>query len=205
MRLFAFRYPEEVVGMVLVDSSTEHQGRRLFEVTGNPLFDETQRARHPEVRALRAKAIRVERLAREGALKPGTPEYDEFVGPPLPTVTPSVNAARAAQLTSPARYRAMRSEMKHFMGATSDEVAAARRHLGDIPIIMLTASRLPPNLPPDKAEAWREVLCSMHDEFAALSTRGVRRTVDAGHGIQIEKPEIVIGAIEEVLALTRGS
>ena len=64
---------------------------------------------------------------------------------------------------------------------------------------------LPLNFPPDKAEAWREVLCSMHDEFAALSTRGVRRTVDAGHGIQIEKPEIVIGAIEEVLALTRGS
>jgi pimeloyl-ACP methyl ester carboxylesterase len=203
MRLFAFRHPEEVVGMVLVDSSTEHQGRRLFEVTGNPLFDATRRARHPEVRAMKAKAARVEKMAREGALKPGTPEYDEFVGPPLPTVTPAVNAARVKQFTSPGRYRAMRSEMKHFMGASSDEVAAARRPLGDMPIIMLTASRLPPNLPPEQGDAWRQALSAMHDEFAALSTRGVRRTVDAGHGIQIEKPDVVIGAIEEVLAQAR--
>jgi pimeloyl-ACP methyl ester carboxylesterase len=203
MRLFAFQHPEEVVGMVLVDSSTEYQGRRLFEVTGNPLFDEARRAKSPEVRAAKAKMARVEKLAREGALKPGMPEYDEFVGPPLQTVTPAVNAARVAQRTSPGRYRAARSEMKHFMGASSDEVAAARRSLGDMPITMLTAGRLPPNVPEDQADAWREVLCAMHDEFAALSTRGVRRTVDAGHGIQLEKPEVVIAAIEEVLALAR--
>ena len=204
MRLFAFQHPEEVVGMVLVDSSTEHQGRRLFEVTGNPLFDEAKRGRSPEVRAMKAKVARVEKLAREGALKPGMPEYDEFVGPPVPTVTPAVNAARARQHTSPGRFRAARSEMKHFMGATSDEVAAARRPLGDMPIIMLTAGRLPPNVPAEQADAWRKVLADMHDEFAALSTRGQRRTIDAGHGIQIEKPEVVIAAIEEVLALARG-
>jgi hypothetical protein len=136
-------------------------------------------------------------------LKPGTPEYDQFVGQPVPTVTPAVNAARVAQLTSPGRYRAMRSEMKHLMGVSSDEVADARRPLGDMPIIMLTANRPPPGLPPDKADAWNAVLCAMHDEFAALSTRGVRRTVDAGHGIQIEKPDVVIAAIEEVLTLAR--
>jgi pimeloyl-ACP methyl ester carboxylesterase len=203
MRLFAFRHPEEVVGMVLVDSSTEHQGKRLFEITGNPLLDPARRAKHPEVRAMRAKAVLVEKLAREGRLKPGVAEYDEFVGPPLPTVTPAVNAARVAQLTSPRRYRAMRSEMKHFMGASSDEVASARRRLGDIPIIMLTASRLPPNVPADQADAWRGALSAMHEEFAALSTRGVQRSVDAGHGIQIEKPDVVIGAIEEVLAQAR--
>lgn len=39
--------------------------------------------------------------------------------------------------------------------------------------------------------------------FAALSTRGERRSVDAGHGIQLERPEVVIGAIEEVLAKAR--
>ncbi len=203
MRLFAFQHPEEVVGMVLVDSATEHQGRRVFELTGNPMYDEARFAKHPEVRAARAKMARVEKLAREGALKPGSPEYAEFVGPPLPTVTPAVNAARVAQLTSPGRFRATRSEMKHFMGVSSDEVAAARRSLGDMPIIMLTAGRLPPNVPADQADAWRSALCAMHDEFAALSTRGVRRTVDAGHGIQVEKPEVVIAAIEEVLAVAR--
>jgi pimeloyl-ACP methyl ester carboxylesterase len=43
----------------------------------------------------------------------------------------------------------------------------------------------------------------MHDEITALSTRGERRTIDAGHGIQLEKPEVVIAAIEDVLALAR--
>lgn len=203
MRLFAFRYPEEVAGIVLVDSSTEHQGRRLFEVTGNPVFDPLRHKNRPEVRELKQKALRVERLARAGRLGPGTPEYDEFVGPPLPTLTAAVNAAHVAQATSPGRYRAMRSEMNHFMGATSDEVAAARRSLGDMPVIMLTAGRPPPQLSEDKVESWNKALAAMHDEFAALSTRGIRRTVDAGHGIQIEKPEVVIGAIEEVLAKAR--
>lgn len=40
---------------------------------------------------------------------------------------------------------------------------------------------------------------------SALSSRGERRTVDAGYGIQIEKPEVVIDAIDEVLALARES
>jgi hypothetical protein len=43
----------------------------------------------------------------------------------------------------------------------------------------------------------------MHDEVAALSTRGVRRTVDSGHSIQMQRPEVVIAAIEEVMALAR--
>jgi hypothetical protein len=43
----------------------------------------------------------------------------------------------------------------------------------------------------------------MHEEIAALSTRGERRTVDARHQIQIDKPEAVVAAIEEVLAMVR--
>lgn len=197
MRLFAFRHPHEVVGMVMVDSTTEHQARRWFEATGDHRFDGREEL------AFRRKLMRLERLARAGALAPGTPEYDEF-GLPWPTLTPAVNAAFKAQLTSPGRYRAGRSETAHLMSTSSDEVAAARRPLGDMPLIVLTASRnTPPGLE-EKAEVWRRVLCAMHDEIAALSTRGERRTVDAGHGIPMEKPDVVIAAIEEVLALARG-
>ena len=200
MRLFAFHYPREVVGMVLVDSSTEHQDRRFFEVTGDPTFNPKSR----EAREHRRKWLRVEQMARAGALAAGTPEYDEFVGPPTPVLTDATNAARLAQLTAPGRYRAFRSEMANVMTATSDEVDAVRAPLGDMPLIMLTAGLAPPALN-DKAEVFHQVLCTMHDEFAALSTRGVRRTVEgAGHDIQIEKPELVIAAIEEVLALARG-
>lgn len=40
----------------------------------------------------------------------------------------------------------------------------------------------------------------LHDEIAASSTRGVNRVVPgAGHYIQLEKPDTVIGAVYQVL------
>jgi pimeloyl-ACP methyl ester carboxylesterase len=205
MRLFAFRYPQEVVGMVMVDSSSEHQDRRIDEVRSDH-GNETQR------RELLRTYSRLARLARTGALAPGTPDYDRAVGGASPTLTPALYAAHVAQLTSPGFWRALRSESAAAGGASSDQVAAARRPLGepplgDMPLIVLTAGK---NLLPRSgetlaaAEARREIWRFMHDEIAALSTRGERRTVaDAGHVIQVEKPEVVIAAIEEVLALAR--
>ena len=202
MRLFAFRYPEEVVGMVMVDTSTEYMARRWYEAVGKPQFAKTRREERAQ---WRRAMMRAERLARAGALVPGTPEYDAFVGPPDPNVTAAVNAAQQAQLTSPAHYRAMRSEQAHLATTSSQEVAAARQPLGDMPLIVLMASRsaLSGELLESEVEAWRSVKLAMHDEIAALSTRGERRSVDAGHAIQREKPELVIAAIEEVLAMTR--
>jgi pimeloyl-ACP methyl ester carboxylesterase len=194
MRLFAFSYPDEVVGMVMVDTSIEHQRQRWLEATGNQRFHPKSR----EAQEARRKWLRVEQLARAGTLVSGTPEFDEFVGLPSPELTPALNAARLAQLTSPAYYRAFRSELAHLSDATSDEVDAVRQPLGDMPLIVLSAGRLAADLQAAAGAGY-----AMHDEIAALSTRGERRTVDAGHAIQIEKPEAVIAAIEEVLALAR--
>jgi pimeloyl-ACP methyl ester carboxylesterase len=203
MRLFAFRHPEEVVGMVMVDTSTEYMARRWFDAVGDPQFT---KARRVERTRWRRDMLRAERLARAGALVPGTPGYDAFVGPPDPKVTAAVNAAQQAQLTSPNYYRAMRSEQAHLATTSSQEVVAARRSLGDMPLIVLMASQsaLSPGLLERQIEAWRIVKLAMHDEIAALSTRGERRSVDAGHAIQLEKPEVVIAAVEEVLAMARG-
>jgi pimeloyl-ACP methyl ester carboxylesterase len=205
MRLFAFRYPHEVVGMVMVDSSSEHQYRRMDDATG---------ARESETlrRELRRTYSRLTRLARTGALTPGTPDYDRAVGPPSPTLTPAVNAAHAAQRTSPGFWRALRSEAAAADSSSSDEVAAARRSLGDtplgdMPLIVLTAGNIPPRPGETVAangaryEVWR----AMHEEIAALSTRGKRCRIEgAGHFIQLDKTEVVIAAIEEVIALARG-
>ena len=198
MRLFAFRHPRDVVGMVMVDSSSEHQ---LGLITNDP-----------KARDWTGKLLRVERLARTGGLVAGTPEYDEFVvrdgAPKLPT---AVKAARRARRTSPSFYRAARSEYAN-LAATVEEMNAARRPLGDrplgdMPLIVLTAAKFFP-MPEESvhpAEAWRDAWRTGHDEIAALSTRSERRTIDAGHAIQWEKPEAVIAAIEEVLALAWSS
>jgi pimeloyl-ACP methyl ester carboxylesterase len=86
MRLFAFNHPQDVVGMAMVDSSSERQ-IGLF-------------ANDPKAMAWRRKLLRVEQLARAGDLVAGAPEYDEFVvhdgAPKLPA---AVKAARRAQRT----------------------------------------------------------------------------------------------------------
>lgn len=91
--------------------------------------------------------------------------------------------------------------------ASSDEVCAARRPLGDIPVIVLTAAQSPQPRPGDSAvaaETRRRLWVEMHAEFAALSTRGECRTIaDAGHNIPGDRPEAVIGAIEEVIHRVR--
>ena len=127
------------------------------------------------------------------------------------TVTPAVWNAHVSQRVSPGFWRALRSESGAFNAASSDQIVAARsargtQPLGDMPLIVLTAGKN--SLPRGEetaaaAEARHAIWQSMHDEIAALSSRGERRTVDAGHGIQIEKAEVVIAAIEEVLGLVR--
>jgi len=201
MRLFAFKYPQEVVGMVMVDSSSEHQHRRFFGENSQRLAA----LRRAELRRL----SRLGRLAREDALTPGVAEYDAIVRTtpgPMP-LTPAVEAARNSQLASGARWRAMRSEMSVAGAISFAEVAAVRRPLGDMPLIVLSAGRevgeALPDETPEQARARVEIWRNMHEEIAALSTRGERRVIDARHQIQIDKPEAVVAAIEEVLAMVR--
>jgi pimeloyl-ACP methyl ester carboxylesterase len=159
-----------------------------------------------EERAHSRQYARLEHLARSGALCPGTSEFAEHVEPPDPTLTAAVNAVQQRQQTTPGYWRALRSENTAITGASSNEVAAARLPLADMPLIVLTSGRLEP-APGETlaaAEAQQAAWRVLHEEIAALSTRGEQRTVpDAGHGIQLDKPEVVIAAIEDVLAAAR--
>ena len=99
--------------------------------------------------------------------------------------------------------RAVLSEFESFDTASADELRAARRSLGDMPLIVLTHGRLSPA--PDQTQEQRDALnkmwAALHDEIAAESTRGVNRTVpDSGHFIQWDQPHVVVDSILEVLA-----
>jgi pimeloyl-ACP methyl ester carboxylesterase len=89
-------------------------------------------------------------------------------------------------------------------------VVDPRRNYGDMPVIVLTSTKLP-ELPPDTPASVRAEFAAMnaemhrgHAELAALSSRGIRRPVpDSGHYIQSDRPDAVIGAIEEVVTVAR--
>jgi pimeloyl-ACP methyl ester carboxylesterase len=125
------------------------------------------------------------------------------VGELDPTLTPTLNAALQAQKISPAYWRATHSELKAFSRQSSEQVAAARRPLGDIPLIVLTAGQLAVSASEQASDAQKDAWRQMHDDIAALSSRGVRRTIDCGHNIQAEQPRAVTEAIEEVVGMAR--
>ena len=95
---------------------------------------------------------------------------------------------------------------------SSKQVLDPKRNYGEMPLIVLTSTKLP-ELPPGTSDAasFRARFAPLdaemhrgHAELAALSSRGVQRSVpDSGHYIQLDQPNAVIGAIKEVISAAR--
>lgn len=191
-RLFAFQHPDEVVGMVLVDP----RGAR---------HKQTSNAASPSLTAIqRREAIEMRRrpaMARANP-QPGTAGYDALVPPRDPMLGDAVNDALRDLRLRPSFWRTIRSEMTAADGASDAEVQAAARPL-DIPLIVLSALWGPiPGIPDAELAAMNAAWRASHDDLAALSPRGVRRDVpaDVGHMIQLQRPDLVLDAVREVIA-----
>lgn len=103
-------------------------------------------------------------------------------------------------------------QMLDPLAISSKLVVDPKRHYGEMPIIVLTSTKVPEVPPgtPDVVSARAEFAALNaemhrgHAELAALSSRGVQRLVpDSGHYIQSDQPNAVIGAIKEVISATR--
>jgi pimeloyl-ACP methyl ester carboxylesterase len=191
-RLFAFLHPDEVVGMVLVDprGNGHHQRNQIAA----PSLGAIQRR---EARELRRKPS----MARAKPA-PGTAEYDALVGQRSPTLTDEVNDALRGLTLRPSYWRTIKSELDWANGASDEELRAVERQL-DIPLIVLSALWAPiPGIPPDELRAMNATWRASHDELAALSPRGLRRDAPdgVGHMIQLQRPDIVIDAVREVIS-----
>lgn len=195
-RLFAFRHPDEVVGMVLVDPRGNRHRERSNAAA--PSLGPIQRR---EARELQRKAP----IARSNPA-PGTAEYDGLVGKRDPALTEAVSNALRDLALRPSYWRTLKSELDAASGASDEEVQAAERQL-DIPLIVLSSLWAPiPGIPPDEMQALNAAWRASHDELAALSPRGVRRDSPdgVGHMIQLQRPDIVIDAVREVIRTAAG-
>jgi pimeloyl-ACP methyl ester carboxylesterase len=142
-------------------------------------------------------------MAKAGTLVPGTPEYAARVGPPSPEFSARLNAAVMQNRASPGYWRATLSIIREQLGGDGRAIAAASRPPGNMPIVVLTAAQTLGAVQAQGGEAARALVLSSHQEMAAASAGGVSRVVDCGHGIQWERPDAVVAAIEEVLAACR--
>lgn len=128
-------HPQIVVGMVLVDPDIpdrsavdEHLAPR-FAAVSRALEDQTVKLQEDCAAQLRA-----------GTVKSGTPQFAKCTASPLPAFFPRLNAAMARLNADPARLLTQASTQKeHYR--SSREIINAKRHYGDIPLVVLTAGR----------------------------------------------------------------
>jgi pimeloyl-ACP methyl ester carboxylesterase len=196
--LFADRHKATVVGIVLVDPSIPDQVSRLRRVapeasTTNDRFLSTF------VSQRRACA---DALDQQPDRAPDCTQY----GPEVP---PAVSSRLARLDRSATRMRTTASLLENFPKDTR-LVINAERDYGSIPLTILSASRS--FVAPEgasttvRAEIAREQeeLSKGHLELASLSRAGERRQVsDAGHYLQLERPDVVISAVIDVVSKAR--
>ncbi|HSX56492.1 MAG TPA: alpha/beta hydrolase [Sphingomonas sp.] len=191
VRAYTGKYGDQVAGLVLVDTSHPDQVARLGKVANTDA--------HPgQVAWIMHTATR---LAWTGAVRFAMANAGQGK---LPKDATAKLAAYASSSVVGAT-----SELDGF-DATMDD-ARAVRSLGNRPLIALTA--MAPFKPAElkglgiqasdgarfKAE-WKQ----LGAEQTALSTRGRQQTVpDAGHYIQIDRPDLVIAAVREVVGEVR--
>lgn len=202
--LFKDRNPTAVVGMVLVDPSIPNQHTRL--ALAAPQF-----AAFGDEYNAKNIAFFDGCLAgfRSGKLKLGSPDPDQCLAY-APDYPPELAKALAFRDTDPLRFTAGRSLLANF-NSDGESVVNARRNFGDMPLIVLSASKvsdafvIPPAAKAQTALFHAEFVRG-HDELASLSSRGVNRLVpDATHYIQNDQPQAVIEAISEVVAAARST
>jgi len=154
IRIYEQAYPDEVVGLVFVDSSHPDQFTRLGPEAAK------QKDAGPGLLRL------AEALTYVGATR--------VLNIGVPTHLPA-EAQRAARLfaTSPSFWRASREELEAW--DVSMAAARASATLGDKPILVISAGATMPGM----TEPAHQAFMTMHDEIATLSTRATRLTIPA--------------------------
>lgn len=184
VRLYANDYPDEVVGMVLVDSVHEEQLARIP-------------ALHKAVGQLLGLFRTLAPLGSFGALA---------LAPAESLPDPGLPAEALAQ------YRAIMVTTGYFETAIA-EVEAYEENLtalrvgsmvplGSMPLVVLSRGRWDPIPGLSEAEnqqAW-QTWQAMQSELVALSTNAKQITAErSGHNIHLQQPELVIDAIRQVM------
>jgi pimeloyl-ACP methyl ester carboxylesterase len=197
VRLYADTWPSDVVGMVLVDPAHEDQVARFEAATGGP---------DREAPARLAAMRRCADAAAGGGLTAGTDAYAHCVRSPGAMFAPEVAHALTEMQTRATYWQASVSELENLLnGVSTDQIRAARRPFGAMPLIILTRGD-DPAWKPASLSARDRAWWTMHDELAALSTRSTNRAVPgSGHDIMLERPDAVVTAICDVLAMLRSS
>lgn len=195
VRLYAHHYPQDVVGMVLVDSSHEDQ------FAPEPIQKAMQRMTKlmPIMYGYMQTVVGTGAAALKPSLLPGVPGELSL----LPLAQAEIY--RSLMVSDPKVVAASSHELQALPESHAQMHAAQITSLGDIPLIVLRHGKSQPMMTtPEVAQLLEQTFVHLQNEMAALSTRGkVVVAEQSGHVIQLEQSALVIEAIQQVLAEVR--
>lgn len=202
MLLFAARYPHEVSGVVLVDPvapsewhSPDERDRHRAEI-GSKVCRRAAILSHTGLLRLIASLIQYgAKLAANGlirAISKGAPADSNTTESPWFWNLPASERAMAPVFwTQPKFCRAIASQLEKLSESAAQVVAAG---LLDKPLVVISAGNAPPRR------------LAEHRAIAAQSPNGRHVVADrSSHWITGDQPELVVGAILEIVELARGS
>jgi pimeloyl-ACP methyl ester carboxylesterase len=185
-RLFAARQPKEVVGMVFVDSSVEHQTQRMQAIFG-PGAGTLEGVKRRPLRCLNLTSA-AKTVANDPAL--------------LECVQASADPHTRQVELRPGIWRAEVSELDNLFTTTSDEVDRTVGILKDIPVIVLTAGKAD-GVAAGSDDPGARVWQALHRQLAGRFLHGDQRFVKSSHLMMKDRPEVVADATIEFVQAAR--
>ena len=99
-------------------------------------------------------------------------------------------------------WQAQLSELDELFGRSSDQVMRAQNQLSAVPIYVITASASANNTPSFGLDG-KTQLEILHLQMAQASRNGSQRTVSSSHLVMIDRPDVVIAAVSEMIDAAR--
>lgn len=180
-RRFQSRYPADVAGVLLVDSSHEDQARRLGGDRDRALLKRAARRR--------ARILGLRRLGVQTGLASG------FNAASLDreTVPEYAGAAKAVSLTTGQRRAVVRELL--LLARSQGQP----QNLGDLPLTVLSAGNA-------QRRQWADwdTWCELQNELADLSSCSAHMyAVNADHFVHLHDPGVVVQAIRDLVTRCR--
>ena len=192
IRAYTSQYPDDVVGMVLVDASHEDQDVRAPESIRKWLQDHHEHPAWEKMKYFFQLHLGWARLTADRN---------------APDFWPKAFREEEDFLMLPTKHQfAVIDEDQVFSTLSAAQVRSAG-NLGDRPLIVLTATRqddISPEIPLKDTQAENDLwVHQLQPELARLSTHGKQMVVNSSHEMPTEHPEVVISAIHEVWLAAR--
>jgi len=200
-------YPQDVAGLVLLDPAEDRTWDRtratLAAKYGSSAVARAELADQAFIGFLAEHYRRCAAAAGTGPLDLEQPEWRRCGDPDRPALGPELNGQRKRMHATTNYQAAQASEIAWsvYGDRSADPVYQMLFKpgaFGSRPVTVLTHQEESSTDPVDQLNAEQGLI--LHRQTAALSRRGSHSVVaNSGHYIQLDQPQVVIAAVEEVL------